>query len=350
MEKRATIRDIARTAGVSIATVSRVLNNSVAVTADTKERVTDAVRQLGYIPNSAAISLKTNRTHTVGFVISDIYSEALISAVHAAEAVLNKNNYNLLLCSTANDPVREKRYLQMLMSSNVDGIVINTTGRNPDYILELSQKCPIVLYNRKVPKDDFIGDLVDTNNFLGSYRLTKQLLEIGHRRIAAICGPVHSLSNAKERYEGFQAAMQEAGIQLREDSPYLYGGEFCHQTGECALDHLMALPQPPTAIVSHNVTMSMGFLAQADKRKVRIPEDVSFASYDDIPNAGLMRVRPTAVVFDVKEIGEQIGRAVLKRIDQPGCPNRSFIFDPTIVQGNSVMPPAGEQRPMPTDP
>lgn len=340
MEKRATIRDIARTAGVSIATVSRVLNNNVTVTQETKERVIHAVRQLGYIPNSAAISLKTNRTHTVGFVISDIYSEALISAVHAAEAVLNQSNYNLLLCSSENDPVREKRYLQMLMSNNVDGIVINSTGRNGDYILELSQKCPIVLYNRKISGDDFIGDLVDTNNFLGSYRLTKQLLDMGHRRIAAICGPVSYLSNAKERFEGFRAAMLEAGIQISEDSPYLYEGEFCHQTGAQALDYLTALPQPPTAIVSHNVTMSMGVLARADERKVRIPKDVSFASYDDIPNAGLMRVRPTAVVFDMKEIGAQIGQAVLKRIDQPGCPNRSFIFDPVIIQGNSVAPPA----------
>lgn len=342
MEKRATIRDIAKLAGVSIATVSRALNNNAAVTQDTKRRVMDAVRQLDYIPNSAAISLKTNRTHTVGFVISDIYSESLISAAYAAEAVLHDNSYDLLLCSTENDPVREKRYLQMLISNNVDGIIINSTGRNVDYILELSQKCPIVLYNRKIPREGFVGDLVDTNNFLGSYQLTRQLLDAGHRRIAAVCGPVSYLSNAKERFEGFRAAMREAGLPVEEDSPYLYRGDFRHRTGAEALDCLTALPQPPTAIVSHNVAMSMGFLARAYEKKVRIPEDVSFVSYDDIPNASLMRVRPTAVVFDVSQIGAQIGRAILERIDQPSCPNRFFIFDPIIVRGNSVLPLAPE--------
>ena len=179
---------------------------------------------------------------------------------------------------------------------------------------------------------------MDTNNFLGSYQLTNHLLQLGHRRIAAICGPTYYLSNAKERFEGFAAAMREAGIDIQQNYPYIFKGEFCHQSGVDALNYFMSLPQMPTAIVSHNVTMSMGFLAKAYERKLRIPEDVSFASYDDIPNAELMRVRPTAVVFDVKEMGFQIGRAILNRIDHPTLPNHAYIFDPTMVQGNSLAP------------
>ena len=338
MEKRTTIKDVARTAGVSIATVSRVLNNSVSVTEEMKQRVMNTVHQLDYIPNSAAISLKTNRTYTVGFLISDISSEFLISVAHAVQSVLASHHYSMLLCSTENDPDREREYLKMLLSNNVDGIIINATGKNPAYIQEISQKCPIVLCNRKVDDERFIGDLVDTNNFLGSYQLTNHLLQLGHRRIAAICGPTYYLSNAKERFEGFAAAMREAGIDIQQNYPYIFKGEFCHQSGVDALNYFMSLPQMPTAIVSHNVTMAMGFLAKAYERKLRIPEDVSFASYDDIPNAELMRVRPTAVVFDVKEMGFQIGRAILNRIDHPTLPNHAYIFDPTMVQGNSLAP------------
>ena len=134
------------------------------------------------------------------------------------------------------------------------------------------------------------------------------------------------------------AIMREAGIDIQQNYPYIFKGEFCHQSGVDALNYFMSLPQMPTAIVSHNVTMSMGFLAKAYERKLRIPEDVSFASYDDIPNAELMRVRPTAVVFDVKEMGFQIGRAILNRIDHPTLPNHAYIFDPTMVQGNSLAP------------
>ena len=335
MEKRTTIRDIARSAGVSIATVSRVLNNTAPVAEEARTRVMEAVRTLDYIPNSAAISLKTNRTHTVGFLISDISSEFLTTVAHAVESVLINNHYHLLLCSTENDPVREKAYLKMLMSKNVDGIIINSTGQNEADIQEISQKCPVVLCNRKVGSS-FTGDLVDTNNFLGSYQLTQQMLQMGHRRIAAVCGPVNQLSNASERFEGFCAAMGEAGIDVLHNYPYLYCGDFCHQTGSQALDYLMALPQPPTAIICHNVTMSMGFLVQACEKGLRIPEDVSFASYDDIPNAKLMQVRPTAMAFDVKSMGVQTANALLERIKEPTLPNRTYIFDPVIKHGNSL--------------
>lgn len=339
MEKRATIKDIAQNARVSIATVSRVLNNNPLVTEEMRERVLESARTLNYIPNTAAQSLKTNRTNTIGFVISDIYSEALITAAKTTEQIIAREKYNMILCSTENDPERERAYLEMLMSKNVDAIVLNTTGRNIDYVLEIDQRIPLVLFNRKIEDHRFVGDLVDSNNYHGSYQLTRQLLQQGHRRIMLVHGPIY-LSNAAERFEGFAAAMREAGIDVSDGYPYIFSGDFCRETGVRAVDHLLAMEEPPTAVISQNVTMSEGILLRANALRLRIPEELSFVSYDSIPNAALMRVRPTSAASDTARMGEQIGCSVLERIKHPNLPSRSFIFEPAIEQGNSVAPPA----------
>lgn len=340
MERRTTIKDIAQKAAVSIATVSRVLNQNAFVTDEVKQRVMAAAHELDYIPNTAAQSLKTNKTSTIGFVISDISSEALILAARATESVIAREKYNMILCSTENDPIRERDYLKMLVSKNVDGIILNTTGKNTEAILEVNRHIPIVLYNRRIDDPRFVGDLVDTNNFQASYQLTRQVLLLGHRRILVVRGPDY-LSNAEERFEGFAKAMQEAGVDVTSGYPYIFTGEFCYQTGADAVDFLLTMEEPPTAIISHNVTMSLGIMARASAKNIKIPEDISFVSYDGISNVELMTVRPTSAMYDTAQMGTQIGRSMLERIENPQMESRKFIFDPQIVQGNSLGVPSG---------
>lgn len=335
MTKRATIKDIAQAANVSIATVSRVLNHNPLVTPETEKKVLNAVRSLNYIPNSSAQSLKTNQTKTIGFVISDLASEALTVAARAAESIFIQHGYNMILCTTENNPRRELEYLQMLMSKNVDGIVLNSTGWNLEYVLEMNRQIPIVLYNRKILDDDFVGDLIDTNNYQGAYILTKQLLENGHRHIMLVGGP-NRLSNAEERYNGYRAAMAEAGIEVTENDPFVFCSEFSRETGEAAAEYLQTLNNKPTAVICENVTLSVGFLSRATALDISFPRDYSFVSYDGIPNASLMKLQPTAVVFDVAKMGEQIGLSMVERIQDPNLPSRSFIFDPQLLLGNTV--------------
>ena len=332
---RTTIKDIAKEAGVSIATVSRVLNRNTYVTEEIKNKVLKAAEDLNYIPNTAAKSLKTQRSGIVGFIISDISSDALLVAARSAERVFSEQNYNLILCSTENDPEREKKYLNMLMSKNVDGIVLNTTGKNVEEIVNISRQIPMVLYNRNIEDPHFRGDLVDTNNFEVSYGLTKQLLTLGHKRIMAICGPSY-LSNSVERLNGFKTAMQEAGIEVGADYPYLYSGDFSRQTGKDAIAYMMTLKEQPTAILSQNTTMSIGALEQCNIMNIKVPGDISFISYDGIPNAELMRIIPTSATYDVAAMGEKIGYSMLERIQSPELANRKFIFNPDIVLGNSL--------------
>lgn len=339
IETRVTIKDVAREAGVSIATVSRVLNKKVFVTDEMQQKVLDAAHSLNYIPNTAAKSLKTNHTNTIGFLISDISSEVLITAAQAAESIIIPENFNMILCNSQNDPRRERNYLKMLMGKNVDAIVINATGKNTKYIVEIAQRVPMVCYNRCVQSKQYIGDLVDTNNYMGSYLLTRKLLEYGHRRILLVRGPKY-LSNAEERFNGFADAMKEVNIDVRQNYPYIFTGEFCRQTGMDAIDFLMRLKEPPTAIFSQNITTSIGVLTQANLRKINIPNDISFVSYDGIPNSELMTVQPTAVIFDTVKMGKQIGKSILHRVKDPLAPNNSYIFDPILLEGNSLAIPS----------
>ena len=335
MTKRATIKDIAQAANVSIATVSRVLNHNPLVTPETEKKVLKIAHSLNYIPNSSAQSLKTNQTKTIGFVISDLASEALTVAARNTGNVLVQYGYNMILCNSDNNPERELDYLKMLMSKNIDGLVLNTTGWNTEYIVEVNQQIPIVFFNRMVEDNRIHGDLIDANNKLGAYKLTNMLLEKGHRKILFVSGP-RILSNARERYQGFVDAMRDAGIDADHEYPYYIEGEFCHETGAMAVDQLLKMKDPPTAVFASNVTICEGFLIRAAEVGLRIPEDISFASHDGISNFELMKVQPASAVCNTPKMGEQIGRSIIERIHDPEMESRRFIFDPKFIEGNSI--------------
>ncbi len=335
MPKQITIKDIAKKTHVSVATVSRVLNDSDCVTDAMRQRVMETVRELGYVPNSIAKSLKTNSTYSIGFLVPDISNHFLISIARTVEDIVSRQKYNLFLCSTGNRADRELDYLKMLLSRNVDGLILNTTGHNDDFILKMNTQIPMVLLNRQVQAEGFHGDLVDTNNHLGCYLLTKQLLSLGHRKIFVVCGPAH-LSNSQERFQGFVDAMAEKGICVDEHYPYIYTGDFLMQSGMEAVNHLYEMEDKPTAILSMNNMLTVGILEQLHARNIRVPEQVSLVSYDAINNMDLMVTRPTSATFDTTAIGERLGKAILERIQNPEGENRKFIFDPTIIQGNSL--------------
>lgn len=333
--KRPTIKDIAREANVSLATVSRALNHDPCVTDTMQARVMTTAKRLGYVPNSIAKSLKTNSTYTIGFLVSDISNNYYISIARSVEDIVSRQNYNLMLCSTGNQQGRELDYLQMLMSKNIDGLILNTTGLNNDFILEMNKKTPIVLLNRRIMHEKFKGDLVDTNSYLGCYKLTKQLLAMGHRKIYVVRGPAH-LSNSFERFQGFADAMSEVGITIDNDYPYVYTGEFTLKSGEDSIHYMQQMEDMPTAILSQNNMMTVGILKELRRCMIRIPEDISLVSYDSINYMDLMMTRPTSASFDMAAIGEKVGQLILNRIKNPETPNREYIFDPTITPGNSL--------------
>ena len=335
MSARVTIKDVARKANVSVATVSRVLNDNYSVRHDTKKKVHAASKQLGYVPNSIARSLKTQSTHTIGFVVSDISNTYHISIARSIEDIIQRHNYSIILCSTENNRERELTYLKLLLSKNVDGLILNCSGKNDDFIMEMNQKLPTLLLNRRLKSKGFRGDFIDGNNFFGCYSLTKHLLAMGHRKIYAVTGPRH-LSNGLERFSGFVKAMEESGVIVDEQYPWCFEGSFTLESGIEAVRYMCAMPDKPTAILTQNNMTTIGLLKGMREKNIIAPEDISLAAYDGLDNLALLSTRPTVADFDTVAMGRKAGEAILERIQDNAIPNREFIFEPIIIPGNAI--------------
>lgn len=335
MSKRnTTIKDVAKTCGVSVATVSRVLNDNYFVTAETKSKVLQAVKELGYIPNSAARSLKMNTSGIIGYITSDISNGYHILIAKGIEDMIRPYNYNLIVCSTSNSGKAERQYLELLMGKNIDALVLNTSGKNDDYILEINKSLPMVMVNRRLKTPGFHGDFADCNNKLGMYLLTKKLLEAGHRRIYLLQGPQH-LSNTQERNDGFFTALAEAHIPAY-DYPYVYEGDYGLDSGAEAIRQMHTLPEQPTALIAENNQMTLGALKELNEQKISVPDELSIAGFNGIDHPELMNVRPTVADFDSYKIGRAAGKAILERIKDNSIENREYIFGPEIIEGNSI--------------
>lgn len=332
-----TIKAVAKDAGVSIATVSRVLNKNYPVSPELEHRVMRSVQKLNYYPNSVARSLKFDSTQSIGLIVSDISNSFFSMISRSVEDVVMHNHYDLIVCSTDNQSDKELSYIQLLLSKKVDGLILNITGQNDEFISRISRILPVVLCGRRVSSPDYQGDFVDSDNPSGSYALTKHLIDHGHRRIAILNGQM-LVSSARERLEGFRRAMASIGITVDSSYPYYVEGNFtAMDSGYKAGQHLMSLSDPPTAIVAMNNELCVGAMRYCHEHGLRIPEDVSLCSYGKIQNEDLMYVRPSYVVMDPAIIGTRIADLLLERIERKNhLINREVLFSAELVPGNGV--------------
>lgn len=332
-----TIKDIAKHAGVSIATVSRVINDNYTVSQDTKDRVYKAIKELNYYPNLVARSLKNDSTFTIGFLVSDISNKYFTSIAKAMEEVVKRKGYNIIFCSTEHQKKRELDYLRLLKSRKIDGLLINTTGENDDFIASLSQSIPIVLLDRKIKNANFKGDFLESNNTEGGYALTQHLLSLGHRKIGVINGNL-GLSTGRERFEGFIRAMSEVGIDAENDYIYRYDGDFTNESGYQGMAKLMSMENRPSAVVSMNNEMTIGLLKYTKLFNINIPEDVSVTSYGNMDNLELMYIQPSIVAQNLWSAGTKAGELILDRINNIDISNKEVIFSSQLIVGNGVRP------------
>lgn len=340
MWEKITIKEVAQKCGVSTATISRALNNSGYVSEDLKQHILKTCNELGYIPNSTARSLKVNATGIIGYITSDISNHYHITLAKGIEDTISPSNYNLIVCSTRNNKESEVRYLKLLLGRNIDALVVNSTCDNDDFIINISQKVPTVLVNRRLNHEGFHGDFADCNNHLGTYLLTKELLKYGHKKIYIIEGS-YNFSNARERYQGFKDAMDEVGL-MPSDHTYLYRyeGNFTEQSGYDAIVHMLHnFEQIPTAVLCTNNATLIGALKALHYFHISIPEQLSIVGFNGVENLELMTVRPTIADYDPYTIGTSAGQFLLDRIDNLSIQNREAIFDPTILIGNATANP-----------
>lgn len=332
----ATIKDVARRAGCSVATVSRVINNSNNVRSETVLRVQEAIEAVNYIPNFAARNLKTDSRNIVAFLISNIANTHFTKMAKVIDANLRKEGYSLMVCSTEDDPELELQYLKRAQSQNVAGVILNTTGKNDEYVSELSRTMPIALVDRSIGGADFVGDFVGSNGSGGVYMLTEHLINLGHRKIAILTSDL-STSTGRERLAGFVDAMQKIGITV--DDHYLYyynSGHFNEEGGMAGCNYLMNLPDPPTAIVVANNDMAIGTYRYLHNSGYSVPEDVSVVSFGNISYSDLFRIEPTFVTLNPSFIAEKASKMLLSRIKQPALGHREVIFEPLLMVNAST--------------
>lgn len=339
MSKLATIKDVAREANVSIATVSRVVNKTGTVNSQLTLQVEAAIEKLHYSPNNVARSLKTSSTSTIAFLVSNISDPFFITIGRGIEDYIKDFNYNLIVCSTDQSPEKELEYLRLLKERQIDGLIINSTGLNNDEITNMSHQMPIVLSNRKITRPNFIGDFVDNDNTGGIIALTKHLTKLGHRKIGVLNGP-HHLSTAAERMRGFEIEMKRVGIIIDETYPYLYEDFFTKESGYQGAKYFMELPQPPTAIIAMSSEIALGALKYCHSNHISIPNDVSLVAFGNIENSELLYINLTIANTNLKGIGNKMAELLIERIQEKGkLPNREIRFVTSVSIGDSTTAP-----------
>lgn len=338
MKEAVTIRDIAREAGVSIATVSRVLNGDPRVNMEMVERVQAAAKALRYRPNAVARSLKNKSTALIAFLVSNIADPFFTQISKGAEDVFFRQGYNLLIGSTNFSVEKERSLLHAMQERRVEGIILNTCGENEEMIARLSHSVPVILCNRSISQKSYTGDFVDFDNIGGICDLTRQLLEKGHRNIGILNGPFH-LSTARERFQGFCYAMAEVGLKVDEKYPYLScGADYSEAQGYVAAAKLMEKEIQPTAIIATNSEYAVGALKYFKQRQISIPEDISFVYFGNISHHELLSFDVTHSKMDLNAMGARIAYLMLERIgsEDSTCGNREIRLSTQVEVGNSI--------------
>ena len=325
--KRITMRDVAELAGVSKATVSHVINETRFVEEATKERVSSAIRTLGYRPNVAARSLTTRRTRIIGLIVSDITNTFFAELMRGIEDVLIANGYSLMLCNTNEVLEREEYYIDILLRQGVDGIIAAATSQDWDVLSEASKlNIPIVMLDRTF--DNANSPYVGVNNTHGAYLGTRHLIDRGYREIGILSG-FQRLSTMRERLAGFEDALAEANLPLREqwciDSPLSI------DDGKRAMQQLMSLKERPRAVFICNNLLSLGALIGLREMNLSCPEDVAIASFDDHPWAQVSDPPLTVVRQPTYAIGETAARKVLEALNGGGSEIPSVLFNCQLV-------------------
>ncbi|MFF9108530.1 LacI family DNA-binding transcriptional regulator [Streptomyces sp. NPDC014805] len=331
-----TMADVARSAGVSVATVSHVLNGTRPVLPHTRQAVLDAIDELGYTPNTLARSLVTSRTRSIGLAVSAISNPYFTEILQGVEAAAREEGYGLLIADPHDDPVHEQRVVRLLHERRVDGVIVAPSAHPDDLVAYLTRHAvPTVLLDRAV--DTTAGttprfDQVCAENADPTARLVTHLAELGHRRIGLVAG-LPGLSTTGERINGYRYGLAAAGLPY--DERLVVHGDSDAGGAERATARLLSLAAPPTALVSANNAMTIGALRTLRSRGLTVPGDIALCCFDDFAWADLFSPRLTAVAQPSRELGATAVRVLLERLAEPERPARTLRLPCSFVHRTS---------------
>jgi len=330
-----TSQDVAQRAGVSIATVSRVLNNAPHVRPEVRRKVLRAVKALNYQPNRTAQRLRARQSKVLGLIISDIQNPFFTSVVRGIEDVAYHNGYSLVLCNSDEDPEKEKLYVDVMRAEAVAGVIIASASETQPHIdTLLDAHIPVVALDRRI-KDRRV-DSVLVSNVQGAYEAVTHLIERGHRYIGFIGLPLNR-TTGRERFEGYQRALRQHRLPVVRARIRISDAK--QQGGYAATQDLLAHQPRLTALFVANNLTTLGALQAIHERGLRIPDDISIVGFDDMPWATLLHPPLTAVAQPTYELGRQAAELLLARLKDPRKPVAHVQLPTTlIVRGSTGAP------------
>lgn len=330
-----TIYDVAREAGVSMATVSRVVNNNPNVKPQTRKKVFEAIERLGYRPNAVARGLASKKTTTVGVVIPDISNSIFSEVARGIEDIANMYHYNIILCNADKKKEKEIRVINTLLEKQVDGLLFMGGAITDEHIQAFkTATVPVVL----CATTDESGTIpsVDIDHQAAAFDAVNLLIQYGHRNIGMISGTLQDPSNGNARYLGYKQALEKAGIPFNED--YVRIGNYKYESGIEVTKYFLELPNRPTAIFVANDEMAIGAVHSIQDAGLRVPEDISVISVDNVRMASMVRPQLTTVAQPMYDIGAVSMRLLTKLMNKETVEQPKVILPHEVIIRESVAP------------
>ncbi len=327
----ATIFDIAKKANVSVITVSRLLNNPKIVSKGTSEKIFRAMEDLNYQPSQIARSLVKKQTNTIGVIMPDVKNTFFNNLFRIIEDYASKHGFSLLLCNTDEDPAKEMKYIKLLQSQRVDGlIIIPCVVKSVDYLLKGNM--PFVLVDRILREQK--TSYVSADHYAGAYNATEYLIKLGHKRIAVLKGSGVLFPDVM-RYNGFADAMKDNGIRIEEK--YVQDCKFNEMKAYISTINLFKLKQRPTAIFTFNSKMMNGSIRAIQRLSLHIPEDISLVCFDQIAGYEIFKPKITCVIQPIKSLAVDSISALINLIKRRHLPveHVEIKLKPKLIIGDS---------------
>ncbi|KXF81560.1 substrate-binding domain-containing protein [Enterovibrio coralii] len=328
----ATIKDVAREAGVSVATVSRVINKSPKASQSSIDSVSLAMKKLGYRPNAAARALVSQSTNTVGVLVADVSDPFFGSMIKAIDQVARENGKHILIGNGYHKADDERHALELLINARCEAIIVHAKGLSDEELIGYAQEVKgMVIINRHIPQ--IAERCIALDNRKGAYLATEFLIRHGHKNIACIASS-QDIEDTDQRLEGYLAALQDNGISLSKS--YVEYGEVSSDGGETAMTNLLSKSLNITAVVAYNDYMAAGALAALDQNGIPVPSKMSIVGFDDGLIARFVHPSLTTIRYPIEMMAERASRLALALSKKQDIEDETAIFSPTLVRRNSV--------------
>lgn len=322
----AKMSDVAKKAGVSVATVSRALCKPETVKPETRKKVQVAIQELNYKPNMLARQFRTNETKTIMVVVPDIANPFFSRVLRGIESVAHKKGYQVLLGDTSNNIDQEQRYLEILKQRLADGMILLTARMDKDSLLEISQDYPVVLACEYIEGSDI--PIVSIDNISSARKVTEHLIKLGHTRIAHITGPTNVILS-RDRFKGYKQALETNDLSY--EDVLVQEGDFTYESGFNQMSKLLALNNRPSAVFAANDEMAIGAIKAVKLQGLKVPEDIAIVGFDNIKVSSIFEPALTTISQPKFEMGNVAMELLLKILDGQEVKRKQFVLADELI-------------------